>query len=132
MTLAAAVARCATHTEETATATCVRCGGFTCARCPTNPFFPGVCEGCLERVTAKASTRSILAVVFGGLSVGIYCFPLGIAAVILANQELAAIARGESPETGKSYAQAARIIGWIGTGLTLVGVVVGVLMALAR
>ncbi len=66
-----------------------------------------------------------MAVIQGALAVGIYCFPLGIPALILGNREIERINRGEAPEEGRLYAHAARITGWIGIGLTVVVGLIG-------
>lgn len=117
-------ASCAIHTLNRAQGTCARCGIFTCDTCETNPFFRGHCPRCIGRLAGKASSRAITALVFAGLSIGCYCLPLGIVAIVLGNSEISAIDRGESPESGRSYAQAARIIGWVGTGILAIVIVI--------
>ena len=124
---------CAEHPRNPAVATCGRCGAFRCAECPTNPFFADHCSACTQRVGGKASTRAMVAVVLAAVSVGCYFPPLAIAGVVLGNAEIAAINRGEAPEAGRTYAQAARIIGFIGIGLTVVLVgIIGAMFVAAK
>ncbi len=54
--------------------------------------------------------------ILGIMSIIVSCGPVtGIAAIILANQELRAIREGQSPEAGKTLCQVALWTGWIGT-----------------
>ena len=117
---------CTAHPGKLATATCARCGAFRCDACPQNPFFKDHCPACTERLATKPSSRATAAVVVGALSLGCYCPPLAIAALVMGNAELAAIDRGEAPEGGRTYARAGQILGWIGVGLlALIALIAG-------
>ena len=64
----------------------------------------------------SASNKSVIAMILGIMSIIVSCGPVtGIAAIILANQELRAIREGQSPEAGKTLCQVALWTGWIGT-----------------
>ncbi|MGA7098439.1 MAG: DUF4190 domain-containing protein [Acidimicrobiia bacterium] len=71
---------------------------------------------------SQAST----ALVLGILGV-VCCQPLGIAAWVMANKELEAIRSGMRNPTNEGTANAARILGIIGTVLLAVGVIAGIL-----
>ena len=121
-----AAVHCTAHPEQLATGTCVRCGAFRCDDCPQNPFFKDHCPTCTARLATKPSSRATTALVVGALSLGCYCPPLAIAALVMGNAELAAIDRGEAPEGGRTYARAAQILGWIGVGLiALIALIAG-------
>ncbi len=111
---------CTAHPDRLATATCARCGAFRCDECPQNPFFKDHCPTCTERLATKPSSRATTGLVVAALSLGCYCPPLAVAAVVMGNAELAAINRGEAPEGGRTYARAAQIIGWVGVGISAV------------
>jgi predicted Zn finger-like uncharacterized protein len=78
--------------------------------------------------------RGTMILVFGILSLVIQCFPLGIAAWVMGNTDLAAMRRGEMDREGEGTTQAGRICGMIGTILVLLGCVgyglLGILMAM--
>jgi len=68
------------------------------------------------------SSRAILALVFGILglmSMGLFAIP----AWILGKAERQAIARGESPDSGRGMAEAGYILGVIGVVLLVIGAV---------
>lgn len=117
--------RCAAHPAATATATCGRCGAFTCADCPSSPFYKDHCPSCTARMVNPASSRAMVALAVGGLSLACYCPVIGFGGVVLGNAELAAINRGEAPEAGRTYARAGMIMGWIGVGLTVAILLIG-------
>lgn len=73
--------------------------------------------------TSQAST----ALVLGILGI-ICCQPLGIAAWVMANNELEAIRSGMRNPANEGTANAARILGIIGTVLVAVGVIAGILL----
>jgi hypothetical protein len=113
-------AACAAHPQERAIDTCQRCGAFVCGGCQELRQGESYCESCHHRqFGGKASTRAITALVLAIL--GLNCGPfLGIPAVILGTQELAAIDRGEAPHKGRPLAKGAQILGWIEIALTVV------------
>ena len=116
---------CVVHPTVRAAITCHRCGSFACSDCLQFHENTEYCASCYEREHGgKASSRAVTALVLG--LVGMNClFPLGIVALIMGSQELAAIDRGESPPKGRSLAKGAVILGWIGIGLTALAVVGG-------
>lgn len=69
----------------------------------------------------SASSKSIITMILGIVSIAMSCGPVtGVAAIIMANQELRAIREGLAPEAGKTLAQIGLWTGWIGTvGCTL-------------
>jgi hypothetical protein len=102
---------------------CVNCGSVIEKTTPANvppsqpaPASPG-----------GASNKSIIAMILGIVSIIGSCGPVtGIAAIILANQELKAIRSGLSTESGRTLCQIALWTGWIGTivcGLFWIGYV---------
>jgi hypothetical protein len=72
--------------------------------------------------------RGTMILVLGILSLVFTCFPLGIAAWVMGNTDLAAIRRGEMDPTGEGTTQAGRILGIISTVLAIVGCVGYMLM----
>ncbi len=121
---------CGVHPTERAAITCHRCGSFACTECLNLHDGVEYCERCWQReFGGKASGRAVLTLVLAIISLNCM-WPLGIASVILGSQELAAIARGEAPMKGRSLAKGGLIIGWIGVGLTVVAVGVGIAFVL--
>jgi len=70
--------------------------------------------------------RGTLILVFGILGL-VICFPLGIAAWVMGNSDLKAIAAGTMDPEGKQLTNIGRILGMVATGLFLLGVVITVL-----
>lgn len=112
--------------------TCHRCGTFVCEDCLELREGKGYCPDCFTRVlTGPASKRAIAAVVLG--IVGLNCaFLPGIVGLILSYRELAAIDRGEAPDTGRSLARGGRVLGWINVALLLFAVVGAVYAVMRR
>ena len=84
----------------------------------------------------KPSSRSILALVLGVVAVvltlsGCFGALTGIPAWIIANSEINDIAAGQAPETGRGYAQAAKIMGIVTTVLSAVALVAMLLFGAA-
>ncbi|MFP2905908.1 hypothetical protein ACLESD_12785 [Pyxidicoccus sp. 3LFB2] len=105
-------ARCAAHPDVSATAVCHRCGGFLCAAC-TRPVEGDVlCGGCVWRraLAPEVSGRAWVAFWLGvsGLVCGLVP---GVVGWVMAESELRRIDRGEAPSGGRTYAEAARIVG---------------------
>jgi hypothetical protein len=119
---------CVVHPTERAAITCQRCGSFACSECLQLHENTEYCASCYEReFGGKASSRAVTALVLA--LVGMNClWPLGIVAIIMAQQEVAAIERGESPAKGRSLAKGALIVGWIDVGLTALAVVAGIII----
>lgn len=101
---------CGTHNSDSA-AYCINCGARVenqSSNRTTSSTPP----------SAPASSKSIIALILGIVSIVMSCGPVtGVAAIIMANQELRAIRDGLSPEAGKTLAQVALWTGWIGTVL---------------
>jgi hypothetical protein len=73
--------------------------------------------------------RGTLVLVFGILSL-VVCAPLGIAAWVMGNNDLAAMRRGEMDPSGEGTTQAGRICGMIASILMILGCVAYALMFL--
>lgn len=122
---------CVVHPTVRAAITCSRCGSFACSDCLQFHESTEYCASCYEReFGGKASSRAVTSLVLA--LVGLNClWPLGIVSIIMAQQEIAAIDRGESPSKGRSLAKGATIIGWIDVGLTALAVVGGIIALIA-
>ena len=122
---------CVVHPTVRAAITCGRCGSFACVDCLQFHESTEYCASCYEReFGGKASSRAVTSLVLA--LVGLNClWPLGIVSIIMAQQEIAAIDRGESPSKGRSLAKGAMIIGWIDVGLTALAVVGGIIALIA-
>lgn len=83
----------------------------------------GYCPDCYTRtLSGPASKRAIAAIILG--IVGLNCaFLPGIIGLVLSYRELAAIDRGESPDTGRSLARGARVLGFINVALLVLAVI---------
>lgn len=101
---------------------CARCGTFICGECLDVQEGKSYCPDCFTRAqSGPASKRAIAAVILG--IVGLNCaFIPGIVGLALAVRELAAIDQGEAPDTGRSLAKGARVLGWINVALLLLAV----------
>jgi hypothetical protein len=124
-------AYCVVHPTVRAAITCHRCGSFACSECLQFHESTEYCASCYEReFGGKASSRAVTSLVLA--LVGLNClWPLGIAAIVMGNQEITAIDRGESPPKGRSLAKGAVIIGWVDVGLTALAVVGGIIFLVA-
>jgi len=72
--------------------------------------------------------RGTMILVFGIIGL-VICMPLGIAAWIMGNGDLAAMQRGEMDRSGESMTNAGKILGIISVVLAAVAIVVWVLVA---
>ncbi|MGQ0506624.1 MAG: DUF4190 domain-containing protein [Myxococcaceae bacterium] len=117
-------ATCREHPDQAAAIACARCGSFACDLCAHEHEGRSFCERCFEPKSSKRAVTSLLLAL-----VGLNCMMpfLGIPAIILAQQELEAIERGESPAKGRSLAKGARILGWIEVGILGLALIIGVL-----
>lgn len=117
---------CGTQNADTA-AFCTNCGTPIAKPVPPAPI-PSQTPP-----PPGASNKSIIALILGIISIIFSCGPVtGIAAIIIANQELRAIRDGQSPEAGKTLCQVALWTGWIGTvacGLFWIGYAVIIVFA---
>lgn len=127
----ASSALCARHPQTPAVDTCQRCGSFVCGACLELREGKGYCPDCYSRAqSGPASTRAIAALVLG--IVGLNCgFLPGIVGLVLSVRELAAIDRGEAPDTGRSLARGARVLGWINVALLVIAVA-GIIIVVVR
>lgn len=71
-----------------------------------------------------ASTRAILTLILGILSLACMSFFTGIPAIILGQLELAAIKRGDAPKAGEGMAKIGLIFGIIGTAFAVLTIFV--------
>lgn len=125
---------CANHPDVPAAQTCERCGAFACANCleitDTEPQ-QTLCANCFRTYFgAKASSRAVLAIVLAFLGLSMFCVFLGVPGWVLAEQELAAIERGEAPMKGRNLALGAKWLGIITTVITVLAIGVGVLVGI--
>jgi hypothetical protein len=67
--------------------------------------------------------RGVLILVFGILGL-VLCFPFGIAAWIMGNNDLNEIRRGAMDPSGEGLTQAGRICGMVATALTVLGILI--------
>jgi len=73
--------------------------------------------------------RGTLILVFGILGI-VLCLPLGIAAWIMGNGDLAAMQRGEMDRSGESMTNAGKICGIVSVVLGAIGIVAWVLLTI--
>lgn len=71
--------------------------------------------------------RGVLVLVFGILGI-VSCFPLGIAAWVMGNADLAAMQRGEMDRSGEGMTRAGKVCGIVGLAILGAAVVVHVLL----
>ena len=71
--------------------------------------------------------RGVLILVLGILGIAV-CLPLGIAAWVMGNSDLAAMARGEMDRSGEGMTNAGKVCGIISVVLAAVGVLVAVVV----
>ncbi len=74
--------------------------------------------------------RGTLILVLGILSL-VVCGPIGIAAWIMGNGDLKEIDAGRMDPAGRGNTNAGRICGMVGTFLTVIGFIVGLIVAAA-
>lgn len=131
MSSAPQTAICAVHVTTQAPFICDRCGRYCCNSCAEMIMHESVhqtfCTECHAKVTLKASPQAVTALVLGIL--GLQCFMpfLGIPAVIIGYQQLAAHARGEVSAKSRSVAIGAIVLGWIGVAVMVIAIIAGVL-----
>ncbi len=86
---------------------------------PTNNVPPG---------PTPTSSKAIITLVLGILSLSCCGFFSGIPAIILGKSELNAIAEGRSPANNKPLANIGMILGIIGTSLSIVGSIIYIIL----
>ena len=75
------------------------------------------CQGG-QTSSQTGSTRALITLILGVLSLVCAGFMTGIPAIIIGNMELNAIKRGEAPKEGEGIAKVGFILGIVGTVLT--------------
>lgn len=120
---------CANHPSVHAVETCERCGSFICANCMELEGYDAYCPDCYLKVGTKApaSAMATTAIVLAILSIS-GCFPLALPAAIIGHIELNAIERGDSMPGGRNLAKGAVYVGWIVTGLCVLGLLLFMLI----
>jgi len=73
--------------------------------------------------TQTGSTRAVVTLILGILSLVCAGFLTGIPAIILGNMELKAIKKGEAPKEGEGVAKVGFILGIVGTVLTCLAMI---------
>ena len=113
---------CAIHPSVDAVETCERCGSYICANCMELEGYDAYCPECFQKVGTKApaSAMATTAIVLAILAIS-GCFPLALPAAIIGHIEMNAIERGDSLPGGRNLAKGAIYVGWIVTGLSVVG-----------
>ncbi len=81
----------------------------------------------LQNASLRAH-RGVMILVFGILSLVLGCFPIGIAAWVMGNNDLKAIRAGQMDPTGEGLTQGGRICGMIATILAVIGLIVFVVV----
>jgi hypothetical protein len=66
--------------------------------------------------------RATMILIFGIIGI-VMCFPLGIAAWVMGNNDLKAMARGEMDPSGQGTTQAGKVCGIISVALTALGMI---------
>jgi hypothetical protein len=74
--------------------------------------------------------RGTLILVFGILGIVISCLPLGIAAWVMGNGDLAAMQRGEMDRSGESLTNAGKVCGIVSVVLGAIAIILWVLFAI--
>ncbi|WP_164017770.1 hypothetical protein [Pyxidicoccus trucidator] len=109
-------ARCATHPQVSATAVCHRCGRFVCDSCARPVENDVLCGDCVWRQALAPEVSSRAWVAFGLGLAGLLCGLVpGMVGWVVAESELRRIKRGEAPVGGRTFAEAARLIGKVCT-----------------
>jgi hypothetical protein len=87
--------------------------------------FDTYCQDCFPKVSKKSehSTRATAALVCGIIGLNA-CIFLAVPAIVLGHMEIAAIDRGESPFAGRNLAKGGMILGYIGTALSVLLVLI--------
>lgn len=75
-----------------------------------------------EQLSQTGSTRALITLILGILSLVCAGFLTGIPAIIIGHIELKAIQRGEAPKEGEGVAKVGFILGIVGTVLTCIAI----------
>ncbi|QSQ20855.1 hypothetical protein JY651_37355 [Pyxidicoccus parkwayensis] len=125
-------ARCASHPDVAAVATCARCGGFLCGDCTEVVGESPYCEPCVGMSRREARPSRVVQAALGLNLLGIACLPCwlglplptlvaGVAGFVLGLRELRRIHRGEGPERGRAQARVTLLLGVLNLVLFSVG-----------
>lgn len=76
-------------------------------------------------VSVPKGSKATLALVLGVASL-LLCWPAGIIAIVVGNQELKAIRNGQSPPAGQGYAKIGVALGWVALAVMVIAVIVWV------
>ncbi|MCE9668998.1 hypothetical protein LY474_14390 [Myxococcus stipitatus] len=135
-------ARCSSHPDILAVATCARCGGFSCGECldllEEQPHC-GACVAVLTREEAPsrgvgvARKLGVLGMMLIPCSIVIPVLPLvlGGTSLVLAKQELGRIQRGERSRAGLELAREAQAMAWLNLGVLAASLVLWAVLVVA-
>jgi len=123
-------ARCASHPDVTAVATCARCGSFLCGDCTELLGESPACAPCVALLRREMKPSRGVQVALGLNLLGLACLPCslvlplptlvaGLAGVVLAARELVRIRRGQGPERGRTQAQGVLALGGLNLALSV-------------
>jgi hypothetical protein len=123
-------ARCASHPDVAAVATCVRCGSFLCGDCTELVGESPYCAPCVAVLRRDAKPSRVVQVALGLNVLGLVCLPCslalplptlvaGLAGVVLAGRELRRISRGLGAERGRMQARVVLSLGGLNLGLSV-------------
>lgn len=129
MTSLATGARCASHPDVAAVATCARCGNFLCGDCTELAGESPYCAPCVVVLRREAKPSRVVQVALALNVVGLVCLPCslalplptlvaGLAGVVLAGRELRRIGRGQGAERGRTQARVVLSLGGLNLGLS--------------
>jgi hypothetical protein len=115
-------ARCATHPDVAAVATCARCGSFLCGDCTEVVGESPYCAPCVVLLRREARPSRVVQGALALNVVGLACLPCslalplptlvaGVAGLVLGSRELRRIRRGEGAEKGRTQAQVVVALG---------------------
>lgn len=130
MTSLATGARCASHPDVAAVATCARCGNFLCGDCTELVGESPSCAPCVAVRRREAKPSRVVQVALALNVVGLACLPCslalplptlvaGLAGVVLGARELRRIRRGEGAERGRTQAQGGLALGGLNLALSV-------------
>lgn len=122
-------ARCATHPDVAAVATCARCGSFLCGDCTDVVGESPYCAPCVVLLRREARPSRVVQGALALNVLGLACLPCslalplpslvaGVAGLVLGTRELKRIRRGDGPERGRVQAQVTLGLGVLNVALS--------------
>ena len=107
------LAPCSWHPAQVAGVPCRRCGALSCVACLALSGARGWCRACDEysRLGA-ASRRAVASGLLGGIGLCAAFVP-GLLGLALGYAELRSIERGDAPRSGREWARAGVVLGWM-------------------